>query len=54
VGVAHFAEGTTIPRDELVRRFAFRLMDVRGCGAIDRVRYALRDTRWQRRASRLR
>jgi hypothetical protein len=38
VGVAHFAGSTSIPRDTLIRRFAFKLMDIDGNGVIPEVR----------------
>ena len=42
VGVAHFAGSTGVSRDVCIRRFAFKLMDVRGAGFVDRVRAGVR------------
>jgi hypothetical protein len=36
--VSHFAGSRGTARDTLIRRFAFKLMDVRGTGAVDQVR----------------
>jgi hypothetical protein len=42
VGVAHFAGSRGSARDTLIRRFAFKLMDVRVTGAVDQVRFPWR------------
>jgi hypothetical protein len=36
------SDGSQSPRETLVRRFAFRLMDVRGVGTVERVRRGAR------------
>jgi hypothetical protein len=38
--VAHFAGSTSLPRDSLICRFAFKLMDIDGNGVIPEVRAA--------------
>jgi hypothetical protein len=38
--VAHFAGSTSLPRETLIRRFAFKLMDIDGNGVIPEVRLA--------------